>query len=86
MSAAGFQLKGSGWYATDFRNGSKPAGKTPTAEADGAPRRTAPATAKTDAKPSEAEAQPTSELVASPTSAESTATPPRRHRREVDSD
>jgi putative FmdB family regulatory protein len=28
MSAAGFQLKGSGWYATDFRNsGKKPAGK-----------------------------------------------------------
>jgi putative FmdB family regulatory protein len=26
ISAAGFQLKGSGWYATDFRNGSK-AGK-----------------------------------------------------------
>ena len=28
LSAAGFQLKGSGWYATDFRNGSKPAAKT----------------------------------------------------------
>ena len=28
LSAAGFQLKGSGWYATDFRNsGAKPAGK-----------------------------------------------------------
>jgi putative FmdB family regulatory protein len=28
LTAAGFQLKGSGWYATDFRNGSppKPAG------------------------------------------------------------
>ena len=25
VTAAGFQLKGSGWYATDFRNGSKPA-------------------------------------------------------------
>ena len=26
LSAAGFQLKGSGWYATDFRNsGAKPA-------------------------------------------------------------
>jgi putative FmdB family regulatory protein len=23
VTAAGFQLKGSGWYATDFRNGSK---------------------------------------------------------------
>ncbi len=27
VSAAGFQLKGSGWYATDFKNGSKPAAK-----------------------------------------------------------
>ena len=28
ISAAGFQLKGSGWYATDFRNsGAKPAAK-----------------------------------------------------------
>jgi putative FmdB family regulatory protein len=24
MSAGGFQLKGSGWYATDFKGGSKP--------------------------------------------------------------
>jgi putative FmdB family regulatory protein len=40
VSAAGFQLKGTGWYATDFRNsGSKPAAKT-DAKAD----------AKTDAK------------------------------------
>lgn len=28
LTAAGFQLKGSGWYATDFKNsGSKPAAK-----------------------------------------------------------
>ena len=31
VSAAGFQLKGSGWYATDFKNGSKPAAKTEAA-------------------------------------------------------
>ena len=31
MSAVGFQLKGSGWYATDFKNsGSKPAEKGAT--------------------------------------------------------
>jgi len=29
VSAAGFQLKGSGWYVTDFRNGSKPATAVP---------------------------------------------------------
>jgi putative FmdB family regulatory protein len=29
MSAAGFQLKGTGWYATDFKNsGARPAAKT----------------------------------------------------------
>jgi putative FmdB family regulatory protein len=40
LSAAGFQLKGSGWYATDFKGGSKPA----PAKAD------APADAKSEAK------------------------------------
>jgi len=28
ISAAGFQLKGSGWYVTDFKNGSQPAAKS----------------------------------------------------------
>jgi putative FmdB family regulatory protein len=32
LSAAGFQLKGSGWYATDFKSsGTKPAAKADTA-------------------------------------------------------
>ncbi len=36
VSAAGFQLKGSGWYQTDFRGGSKPAEKkAESAPADG---------------------------------------------------
>jgi putative FmdB family regulatory protein len=35
LSAAGFQLKGSGWYATDFRNsGKKPAEKKAEAKPD----------------------------------------------------
>ena len=34
MSAAGFHLKGTGWYATDFKNsGAKPAAKTDKSEA-----------------------------------------------------
>jgi len=34
LTAAGFQLKGSGWYATDFRNGAaKPADKTESTDA-----------------------------------------------------
>lgn len=28
LTAAGFQLKGSGWYATDFKGGCKPAAET----------------------------------------------------------
>ncbi|MCW5624290.1 MAG: zinc ribbon domain-containing protein [Burkholderiales bacterium] len=37
ISAAGFQLKGSGWYATDFKgSGSKPAAKPDAASGDAA--------------------------------------------------
>src|SRR3954468_9860840 len=47
ITAAGFQLKGSGWYATDFRGGSsKPAEKAATD--------TAPDSAKTASKPADA--------------------------------
>lgn len=55
LTAAGFQLKGTGWYATDFRGGTPPA----TGVASG------PAEAKTDAKadapaaPAAAPASPT---------------------------
>jgi putative FmdB family regulatory protein len=34
LTAAGFQLKGSGWYATDFKGGTS--GSTATPAADGA--------------------------------------------------
>ena len=36
VTAAGFQLKGSGWYATDFKNsGAKPASKASAASESG---------------------------------------------------
>jgi putative FmdB family regulatory protein len=48
VSAAGFQLKGSGWYATDFRsNGGKP---SKPADADKSPGGEAKGDAKGDAK------------------------------------
>jgi len=47
VTAAGFQLKGSGWYVTDFRDGSKKPGKAVNGEA-----------ASGDAKPSDAAAKP----------------------------
>ena len=48
VTAAGFQLKGSGWYATDFKNGQaakSKAGDKPEAKADDKPA------AKEEAKP-----------------------------------
>ena len=37
LTAAGFQLKGSGWYATDFKNGAaKPEGKPAEAKPESA--------------------------------------------------
>ncbi|MCW5236132.1 FmdB family zinc ribbon protein [Verminephrobacter eiseniae] len=46
LTAAGFHLKGSGWYVTDFRGGNSAPAKTDDAKAD----------AKTDAKPEAAAA------------------------------
>jgi len=37
LTAAGFQLKGSGWYVTDFRDGNKGKPKADEKPADGAP-------------------------------------------------
>jgi putative FmdB family regulatory protein len=58
VSAAGFQLKGSGWYATDFKsNGSKPAkpaagggGEAKASESKGDAKSDAKGDAKSDAK------------------------------------
>lgn len=36
VTAAGFQLKGSGWYATDFKGGASAASPTSVAPADNA--------------------------------------------------
>ena len=47
VTAAGFQLKGSGWYATDFRGGAAPAAAAtsaaPAAATSEAPAAAAPA-------------------------------------------
>ena len=50
LTAAGFQLKGSGWYATDFKStGKKPADKKPDASKE-SNTESKPET-KTDTKP-----------------------------------
>ena len=46
LTAAGFQLKGSGWYVTDFRGGTPPATGTATGAKSEAPA-SAPAPAPT---------------------------------------
>jgi putative FmdB family regulatory protein len=49
VSAAGFQLKGSGWYATDFKSsGAKPAAKAK--EANGESKSDAKSETKSEAK------------------------------------
>jgi putative FmdB family regulatory protein len=60
VTAAGFQLKGSGWYVTDFRGGNTGAAKDAKKDgdstpSDGKPADGAPAPAPAaDAKPAEA--------------------------------
>ena len=59
LSAAGFQLKGSGWYATDFKGSgsSKPASKPADSNAGGSK----PAETKSESKSeSKAESKPAS--------------------------
>ena len=54
LSAAGFQLKGSGWYATDFKNkSSKPAEK----KAEAKPEAKTESTTETKSEPKKAESK-----------------------------
>ncbi|PWF54707.1 FmdB family zinc ribbon protein [Massilia glaciei] len=55
LTAAGFQLKGTGWYATDFRGGKAPATGTGSGPVDGG---AAPAPAAATASEAPAAAAP----------------------------
>jgi len=50
LTAAGFQLKGSGWYATDFKGGPASASASDTA-GEAAPAKTETPSVKADAAP-----------------------------------
>ena len=68
LTAAGFQLKGSGWYVTDFREGNKVAAKADAkdegkTEGQGETKSDAPAAPATDPK---AVAKPADSPAASP--------------------
>ena len=73
LTAAGFQLKGSGWYVTDFRGGNNTA--TPPVKKDDAGGDSAPASAPSgapaaDAKPADKPAdKPAATPAASPPAA-----------------
>ena len=57
LTAAGFQLKGSGWYATDFKNsGTKPAAPAATPAASDSAPAAAPAPAASTPAPAPAAA------------------------------
>ncbi|MDQ1920011.1 FmdB family zinc ribbon protein [Massilia pseudoviolaceinigra] len=59
LTAAGFQLKGTGWYATDFRGGAAPSTATASGPAEGgAAAPAAPAAAASPAAESSAPAAP----------------------------
>lgn len=49
LTAAGFQLKGSGWYVTDFRGGNTASAAKPEAPDAAAPAAAAPAAAPASA-------------------------------------
>ena len=79
VTAAGFQLKGSGWYVTDFRDGSKKPGKAANGEAaakEGGESAAAESTAAKngeaasgDAKPGDATAAKSAEPAPAPAAA-----------------
>lgn len=76
VTAAGFQLKGSGWYVTDFRGGSQ-AGKDASKDAakDAAKDSAGSEPAKTDAAPAEAKSAEAKPAAAAPAAPASPTTP-----------
>jgi putative FmdB family regulatory protein len=58
VTAAGFQLKGTGWYATDFRGGSAPSTGTSTGPAEPAPAATPAASGSSDSAAAPAKSAP----------------------------
>ena len=70
LTAAGFQLKGTGWYATDFRGGAAPSTALPTGPAEAGAPAAAPAAASTKEASSATPAAPSAP--AAPTSGSGT--------------
>jgi putative FmdB family regulatory protein len=60
VTAAGFQLKGTGWYATDFRGGTAPSTGTATGPVETGTPAATPATPAAPAAPAAAAPAPAS--------------------------
>ena len=78
LTAAGFQLKGSGWYVTDFRGGNAAAGAKPEAEPDAKVEPPADAAKGGDKQPAAGTeaAKPAAVSPASPATTSAAAAPP----------
>ena len=80
LTAPGFQLKGSGWYVTDFRDGKKPAGdpKTDAAKSEAASdgKVETKAEAKADAKTETTAASPATPAPSAPSTPSATTPAP----------
>ena len=61
LTAAGFQLKGSGYYVTDFRGGVKPPEAKPEAQSEGKPE------SKPESKPDNKPTAPAAPAPSAPT-------------------
>jgi putative FmdB family regulatory protein len=79
VTAAGFQLKGSGWYVTDFRNGATAAAKADAnpagTTADGTAAATTAATTTTATTTAATATTPTTAASPAPAAGSTTATP-----------
>lgn len=74
LTAAGFQLKGSGWYVTDFRNNdAKPGGKSGEAATGAATGAATTAATAADGVPGDSGGSAASDSVSSPASSGSPA-------------
>jgi len=79
VTAAGFQLKGSGWYVTDFRGGAKPVGEGGSAESTSSEKTadtTAAATKDGDSTPAPAAKSDSASPAAAPAASPAPASPP----------
>lgn len=76
VSAAGFQLKGSGWYQTDFRGGSKPPVALPVkSDAAASDAKSGSESKSSDAAPAAAADAPAAKPETKPTPAGGTSAP-----------